>query len=163
MKNRVLFALMFLCSTVYAQPVVASFEQAKDDGIRIEHLDSTYKSAVHFDTTKAVFKSAKQQKKVMREYSKLFEDLGKYLSEHDFYWDKQTRCFNRLYFNADGTVDYFLYNFLGSGEQLPSPEKQKQFETLVSAFIREHKVDLKANEKYAQCSPITYQPKPVTK
>lgn len=48
-----------------------------------------------------------------QEYVNLIFGLNAFLSENNFEWEKPTRCFNRIYFSSDGTIDYFLYNFTG--------------------------------------------------
>ncbi|MBI3501608.1 MAG: hypothetical protein HY063_07425 [Bacteroidetes bacterium] len=97
---------------------------------------------------------------MQKEYIQLLQGFGKFLSTNNFTWDKPTRCFNRIYFNSDGTIDYFLFNFLGkTAEDKPSEEKQKEFQRLLNLFIKDYKFPLTAKIKFAQCSPTTYMPK----
>jgi len=135
-----------------------TFQEAAKLGISIDKLDSSYKSAVHVDTSLAVFKTDSAQEKMHEAYVKLLQDFGKFLSEHNFKWDKPTRCFNRIYFSPGGTIDYFLYNFLGKPEDKLPEEKQKKFNTILNRFINDYKLAVTANVKFAQCSPATYMP-----
>lgn len=136
-----------------------TFQKAEERGIRISFLDSTYKSAVNTDTTKAVFKAEKDQELMHKAYVKLLQDFGKYLHDNNFTWDKPTRCFNRIYFNSNGTIDYFLFNFLGkTKEGNPSEVQTEEFQKLLNNFIKDYKFELKADSKFAQCSPTTYKP-----
>ncbi|MBC7912704.1 MAG: hypothetical protein H7Y07_01140 [Pyrinomonadaceae bacterium] len=147
----VLFLILFI-TTSYGQ-VVMTFKNAKAKGKSFEQLDSLYKNAVHSDINMAVFKTQDEQAKFQKAYAKLIYELAVFLKSKDFRWEKQTRCFNRIYFNSEGGIDYFLYNFqLG---QL-APEKEKEFDRLLKLFVKGYKLSLNAKERFAQCSPIKY-------
>lgn len=161
MRLSILTLTLLLCSNtlIFGQQRGMTFQEAEESGISISFLDSTFKSAVHVDTTKAVFKTEKDQELMEKAYVKLLRDFGKHLSEHHFYWDKPTRCFNRIYFNSDGTIEYFLYNFTGkTKEEKPSDLHQEVFKRLLNEFIKDYTFDKKSNTKFAQCSPTTYMP-----
>lgn len=68
-----------------------------------------YMSGVHDDVTKAAF--AGKEKEYIDAYKKMLGDLADFLSRKNFKWGKPTRCFNKIYFKADGSIDYYLYNF----------------------------------------------------
>ena len=139
MKQFILtFALLLGSITIiFGQQRGMTFQEAENVGIRISFLDSTFKSAVHVDTTKAVFKTEKEQELMSKTYLKLLQDFGKHLNDNNFGWDKPTRCFNRIYFNSDGTIAYFLFNFLGkSPDERPSNEQQEAFIKLLNEFIK---------------------------
>jgi len=147
-------------SIIYGQQRGMTFQEAENAGIRISLLDSTFKSAVHSDTTKAVFKTDKEQELMGNAYIKLLQDFGKHLNDNNFLWDKPTRCFNRVYFNSDGAIEYFLYNFIGkTTNERPSKKQQEDFKRLLNDFIKDYKLVIKADTKFAQCSPTTYMPK----
>jgi len=144
------------------QHLALTFQEAEKQGKGHSQLDSIYKSAMHTDTSQAVFKSAAGQQAMTEAYVQLLRDFGKFLSANNFKWERPTRCFNRIYFNADGSIDYFLYNFLSQGvktEDQLSPQKQTEFNRLLNAFIQDYKIPLTAQSKFAQCSPVTYMPK----
>ena len=72
--------------------------------------------------------------------------------KNNFTWQENTRSFNRIYLRSDGKVDYFLYDF-----KTPLPEaKLKEFERLLNLYIKDHDFGISANQKFAQCSPVTY-------
>jgi len=125
------------------------------------HLDSLYKSAVHSDTSLAVFKTDLEQKALIQAYYKLLQDFSKFLSEGNFTWDKQTKVFNKVYFNTDGSIDFFLYNFMymnvKTDDQL-SAEKQNEFNRLLNLFILDYKIPMTAKTKFSQCGPSLYKP-----
>lgn len=144
---------LFLCGSLctHAQKAI-SFENLKTEGISLAELDSVYKSAIHSDPAKAVFGS--QEELFTKNYTEMLRAFNKYLHEHQFEWKKDTRCFNRVYFSEDGRIAYFLYSFRKA--EL-SPEKIKQFDTLLNEFIKTYRFPMKAPLKFAQCSPTVYQ------
>ena len=154
--NFIITFLLTTCLQTFGQHLGLTFHNAEKQGISIKHLDSLYKSAVHADTSLAVFKTEKEQDALQQAYVKLLQDFGKFLSENNFTWEKPTRCFNRIYFNSDGTIDYFLFNFLGKTEDKPAEIVEKEFQRLLNVFISDYKFSLTAKIKFAQCSPTTY-------
>lgn len=164
MTKKLFFSTILLatCFQTFGQHLGLTFEDAKKQAISIQHLDSVYKSAIHVDSSQAVFKTEKEQEAMSQAYVKLLQDFGKFLTANNFKWDKPTKCFNRIYFNSDGTIDYFLYNFTTKNvkpEDLLSTEKQAEFNRLLNLFIKDYKISLTAKIKFAQCSPTTYMPK----
>lgn len=158
MKTQLLIILTFCSASLFGQKAL-TFQDAEAGGIRISMLDSTYPSAVHSDTSKAVFKTEKDQEQLYLAYQKLLQDFGGYLHQHNFKWSKPTRCFNRIYFNPNGTIDYFLFNFLGkTPDEKPTTVEQAEFNRLLNEFIKNYRIDLKAQTNFAQCSPTTYMP-----
>lgn len=153
--KKILF-LMFILSAAFhssGQNKAMTFKEAEKQGISFQHLDSIYKSAVHSDVKLAVFKTAEDQANLHKAYVEFLKNLGSFLKSHQFKWEKQTRCYNRIYFNSTGTVDYFFYNF--SREQI-SAEKEEEFGRLLKLFVEDYRFTLAANENFAQCSPVKY-------
>ncbi len=143
------FTLFALSSQ--SQNKAFTFQEAQKQGITISKLDSIYPSGLHSDSTKAVFWN--EQDEFIKAYQQTLQDLGKYLKDHQFSWGKQTKCFNRIYFNEKGKVEYFLYNFR---KDEITPEKEKQFDALLKEFIKTYQFPMKAKTGFAQCSPVTY-------
>jgi hypothetical protein len=149
-----IFALMtiLLSTLTYGQKIATTFQDAvSNKGISIEKLDSTYQSALHTDSSKAAFKG--QEKKFMDGYISLLSDLNTFLKKNNFSWGKQTRCFNRVYLNKNGEIDYFLFNFK-EGEIEKS--KEAEFQKLLSEFIQTYRFPLTNKVNFAQCSPVKY-------
>lgn len=102
---------LLFCCTVHSISVAQqamSFEEAKEKGI-YPLVEERYKSAIHSDTSKAVFKTLNASDKHIAAYKSFLSDFGLFLNSKKFYWEDNTRCFNRIYINA--TIDYFLYHF----------------------------------------------------
>jgi hypothetical protein len=142
----------------YGQHVALSIQDTEKHGISIQHLDSIYKNAVNSDTTLAIFKTELEQEKLQQNYTKLLKDLASFLSKNNFKWEKKTPCFNKVYFSKDGAIDYFLYFFRGNTEDKPTETKQKEFQHLLSLFIKDYKFALSANTKFTQCGGAVYMP-----
>ncbi|GAB3709527.1 hypothetical protein [Flavobacterium koreense] len=155
-----LFLILLFFNNLHSQSKVFSVEEAQKIGINIEKLDLEYKSAVHIDSTKAVFRTEAQQQKLQESYIKLLQDFGSFLNKNNFKWESKTKCFQRIYFAPNGKIDYFIYNFKLKNvlpENLISEEKQKEFERLLKLFVKDYTFFTSANEKFAQCSPTSYQ------
>ena len=110
-------------------------------------------SAVHVDTSLCVFKNRVNE--VGESYRELLLGFGKYLKSHNFKWEKPTKGFNRIYFNKDGGIDYFIYSF--QPDQLTA-EQEMQFDQLLNEFIIDYRFPLTAEVGFHQCSPVTYKP-----
>lgn len=158
-KRFCLVLIMFISVQFsYGQHIALPFQDAEKQGISIKHLDSIYKNAVNSDTSQAVFKTDTAQEKLQQSYTKLLKDLGNYLSKNNFKWEKRTPCFNKVYFNNEGTIDYFLFIFRGNAKDNPSEAKQKEFQRLLNLFIKDYKFSLTANTKFTQCGGAVYMP-----
>lgn len=155
-----LLLLILLSNKMQSQSKVFSIEEAQKMGISIEKLDLEYKSAVHSDSTKAVFKSEIEQQKLQESYTKLLQDFGSFLNKNNFKWESKTKCFQRIYIAQNGKIDYFIYNFKLKTVlpvNLISEEKQKEFQRLLELFVKDYTFSSTASEKFAQCSPTSYQ------
>lgn len=148
---------MFLGTSLYGQRLALSFEGADTVGISIDHLDSVYQSAVNIDTSLAVFKTEQEQDSLATQFTQLLNDLGAFLYKNKFYCSDTVRCFNRIYFSPDGTIDYFLFSFLDKAKRKkPTPEKEEHFKALLNLFIQDYHITLKAKTRFVQCgSSIT--------
>lgn len=155
-----LLLLILLSNKMQSQTKVFSIDEAQKNGISIDKLDLEYKSAVHSDSTKAVFKTEVEQQKLQESYTKLLQDFGSFLNKNNFKWQTKTKCFQRIYFAPNGKIDYFIYNFKLKNvlpENLISEEKHKEFQKLLELFVKDYTFSSTASEPFAQCSPTSYQ------
>lgn len=153
MKMFIAACLLFVGFYGFSQKAF-EHKNAHNHAIRTTELDSTYKSAIHSDSTLAVFKN---QEEVINAYASMLQSLGNFLYKNNFFWNAKTTGFNRIYFDQDGSIDYFVYSFRAG--QL-TEEQIARFDELLNLFIQDYRFPLTANEKFAQCSPVTYMPKP---
>lgn len=154
MKRLLAILILISFNFPYFAQKAYTFVEAGEKNLRTSAMDSLYKSAIGDST--AVFKTEMEQEAVINGYIGLLQDLGEFLYKNDFKWEKSTKGFNRIYFNASGKIDYFIYSF--RPEQL-TPEQEKRFGELLSLFIAGYQFPLSASQGFAQCSPVTYQPK----
>lgn len=145
-------ALLFIF-VVNSYGQVFSEKEAEKQGNSYKRLDGIYPSALHLNPILAVFKTPQEQENFQKAYIKFMQDLNAFLKANNFSWGKQTTCFNRIYFNANGVVDYFLYSF-PSGQI--TPEKEKEFERLLKLFLKGHKFTVTAKENFSQSSPYKF-------
>lgn len=149
MKAIAVTVLFFTAMLSFGQGM--SFTEAKAKGI-FPKVDDVYKSAIHSEPGKAVFRSDDEVAAHIQAYSDFLMDFGAFLDRNNFKREEATRGFNRIYMKPNGTIDYFLYDF-----KTPLPEaKMKEFEKLLNLYIKKHKFGKTAGEKFAQCSPVTY-------
>jgi hypothetical protein len=155
------FLLLFFAFVTEAQKAML-MKDAEKNGTSIPFLDSIYMSAIHVDSTLSVFKTEADQQMMGNAYVKYLQDFGAFLSANNFFWERKTKAFNRIYISPDGTIDYVVYNFIEkdlTDEEKISIEKQQEFNRLLNLFVNDYKFPIKAPVKFAQCSPTTYLPK----
>jgi hypothetical protein len=153
MRRSLVFLAMMLSISFLRGQTAMTFDAAKESALRVSQLDSIYKSGIHADSMQAVFKN--NQDEYIAAYQKLLQDLGKHLKANNFTWNQPVKGFNRIYFDKDGRIDYFLYSFRPG--QL-SAEQEKAFDALLNGFIKTYRFPLNAEVKFAQCRPVTYMP-----
>jgi hypothetical protein len=144
--------LIITVSKVSAQHIANTFQVAAQAGYSMQQLDAVYPSAVS-SGDKAVFKGAAQDKFITA-YTYMLNGLALYLNKNKFYWGMPTRIFNRVYFAADGSINYYLVNLEKSGLD---ENRQKQFLSLLNTFIKTNKINITAGTRFAQCSPVIYK------
>lgn len=150
--KKIIFILSILIKVQTFSQLVITFEKAGEQNLRGEHMDSIYHSGIQADSTLSVFRENEEE--YIKAYEQLLQDLGKYLKANEFKWEEPTKGFNRIYFNENGKIDYFIYSFR---TELSEEQKQK-FDSLLNQFIKDYQFPLKASCKFAQCSPVTYMP-----
>jgi hypothetical protein len=131
-----------------------TFQEYTNSGQSIELLDSLYPPAMHVESEKAVFSGREQE--FYQAWSGLLQDLANHLKQNGFEWESPTRCFNRIYFSADGRIDTYLYNFKPG---TLSEEEEERFGNLLQAFAKDYQLELAdwAESQFAQCGPVVYQ------
>lgn len=146
-----LMILFILTSPVEALQMAMSFSEAEAADISIEEIDSRYSDAIHVNPRLAVFSD--NQSEFIRQYREFIQNLALYLNENEFFWDEPKRVFNRIYFSEDGSVEYFFYNDNHTGF---NSTEIRNFNRLVSEFIQNNRLNIKAESAFAQCSPVVY-------
>ncbi|GAB2694887.1 hypothetical protein GCM10027037_18060 [Mucilaginibacter koreensis] len=138
--------------TVSAQRAI-TFQDAEKEGLTVQKLDRVYANALDVDSAKSVFRGA-GTKAFYSAYVALLQDVARYMKANNFTWGKPTRIVHRIYFEPDGTIDYYLLNLQPTGM---AAETQAQFITLLNQFVKTYKLKITAGKKFAQCGPAIYQ------
>ncbi|MFO8055610.1 MAG: hypothetical protein R6U19_10670 [Bacteroidales bacterium] len=146
MKRIVVCLGIICCFSAYGQEAV-SFQEAREQGL-MKELDSLYEDGTQLE----VFEN---QNEYFSAWQELLQEFGNFLEENDFNWHEPTAVFQRVYFNEEGQIDYFLYMFR-SGNL--SDKKKQRFHNLLGEFIRGYRFSLNAGQKFAQCGSVQYQP-----
>ncbi len=141
-----LTAIVTLSFSSYAQQVVP-IAKADSAGINLKSLDDAYP-----DAAKMVFSD--QHEEYLMAYYSMLHEFSSFLNQNSFKWGRQIRCFNRIYFAEDGSIDYFLFNFK---EGDLSKQQERSFNELLNKFTKTYKFTLTKGTKFAQCGPVSYR------
>ena len=128
--------LLVFTLQAFAQYVANTFQAVEKTNFSMQKLDEKYPPAISADSKKAVLKGI-QQYKFIAAYSSMLNKLAVFLNNNNFKWVTPTRIFNRIYFAPNG--------------------RQQQFLRLLHDFITTNKIDITADSRFAQCSPVIYK------
>jgi hypothetical protein len=152
MKFFTFIIFTFISLAASAQRAI-TFQDAEKEGLTVQKLDKIYANALDTDSAKSVFRGA-ETKAFYNAYVALLQEVSRYMKANNFSWGKPTRIVHRIYFEPDGTIDYYLINLKPAGM---SAETQAQFVTLLNQFVKSYKLKITAGKKFAQCGPAIYQ------
>ncbi|MGL4597343.1 MAG: hypothetical protein ACRCYO_07445 [Bacteroidia bacterium] len=154
--NKILFVICCLLAYTAKAQQISTFKQAPSKNIVITQLDSVYAPAV--GDSMAVF--AADEEKLIQAYTTFVQGFGQLLLDSNFVWPPERtgeiRGFNRIYFNADGSVAYWVYSL----KKLELSESQQlQFERLLLLYCQTTKLKLASatKQKFVQCAPVLYR------
>jgi len=151
--STIFFNIILFSATKTQAQLVAHIMKVHETGLNISLLDNTYPSALHADSTLGVFKD--QEKEFQSSYLKMINDLASFLRKNSLTFTTTVEGFNRIYFNDEGHVDYYLYQF--KPNQL-SAEKEKLFVQLTNQFLGTYTFPMKTESNFSQCSPFSIVP-----
>ena len=131
-----------------------TFIAYQQTGKTIAELDSLYPPALATDSH-YVFRGREEE--FGNAWRSMLQDFGTYLKRSGFAWSEPLWCFQRVYFDRNGRVEVFLYNFK---EGALSKKQATRFHKLVNAFLRDYKLVIlqPASSAFSQCGPVTYMP-----
>ena len=147
-------SLLFIFFTqMKGQHLALSYDAAQKSGINWKSIDSIYKVIYFLGDTKAVFNNDLELRTFQNAYQKMMDDLGTFLKQNNFDWERPyIMMATQVYFNTDGTIDYFLYCYLKNNPKtrlhLPK-EKDKEFNRLLNLFIKDYSTNVRTNVKFA--------------
>jgi hypothetical protein len=119
----------------------------------MDHLDSIYKNGLPVsDPNHQVFSQSYFNNVVEKERIDLLQKMENYFKKNGFKWGNPVKCWNRIYFNPTGSIDYFVYHFM---DKIPD-NKENEFKRLLNSFIRNNKVSVNAPWKYSLCGTVSW-------
>lgn len=157
--TRLIFGIFFILlntQNLNAQQVM-SFKKYAQNVQDVAVLDEQYPNAIHVDSSLAVFKSREQQMELLSYYENIIVAMGQFINDSGYIWKVNTQMFNRIYFAADGSVDYFLYSFNQEALENLTSDSIVEFERLVTEFFEQHPLYMKASTHFSQCGPVVFQ------
>ena len=135
---------MFLARKLEKLPtkVITPAELRKNYNINTADVEKLYPSGLESfsDTIPQAY---------LDEWTRFLMDMGKALTKAGLEREKDYRLWLRGHFSADGSVEYFFYNFLG--QDMPSPEWEAQFQEVIKEYIKTFRFNYPINRKFSQC------------
>lgn len=152
MKRSISILVFFHAVTMAFSQQAMTFQDAEEAGVEMKDLDADYPSPLDSDSASVIIFGIDTQQYISY-YREYLDELGEYLSKKGFKWERPRWCFNKIYFNKEGRVDYFLYNFR-PGEI--TDEMATDFQKHLEKFVKKSEFPAKPNTAFSQCSPVTY-------
>ncbi|MDP2208433.1 MAG: hypothetical protein Q8K98_06630 [Bacteroidota bacterium] len=148
----IFFALILtLFEYSFSQTKCYPWKEFEKSGFTYTELESLYTEAVNIDTaTFTAFKGREDE--LYKAWVKLLQDISAFLWKNNFKWGTATNCWNRFYFDKDGTIEHYIY-------KIDEFEKAEEFEKLMNKFIQDYKFPLTAELKFKQCGYAQFQDK----
>jgi len=139
-------------NSVEIDPKIVSFDNRLAFAeFRKLNLDSSYTNLLNpANSTETEFEV------VMESWTQMHQKVSKFIKEENFKWevsDSTITINNRIYFDKDGTIDYYAFKIINPSVPL---EKRRAYEKVLQKFSKQIKLDLPRDEKYAQCGKIRY-------
>lgn len=150
--RKLFFVVCVFCWALLAQAQQCmTFQDMEKNGLSLAKLDSLYPNALGSGKAEGAFKS---QQKFGKQWAQFHEDLMLYLNTNGLKWGKPTNCFNKIYFNADGKIEYWFFNFF-KADSIPENIQAKYLE-LITAFSKIYTFKDKIPSQFTQCATVTF-------
>ena len=140
--------------------IVMSTKKATEMGIDIDSLWTVYPHAWQYNMETGTYDSTgivlNEEEMVMFEASfrEFVSGLASAMKEKKFSWDTTYRWHLNAFFSKNGYVELLIHNF---GGKEPSPKQVEQFEKILKAYIRKTPFPYTREQKFGQCSTLTFQ------
>ncbi|MDA9056462.1 hypothetical protein N9K49_01270 [Flavobacteriaceae bacterium] len=132
--------------------VVSGNDKTAYNALKKMNLDSTYTNLLDPRNV-----TADEYKLVAASWSGFHKKLSHFIKEENFKWevpDSTITIMNRIYFDKNGTIDYYTFKIKNSSV---TDEKIVEYKKVLQKFSENVKLDLKRTKNYAQCGKITYK------
>ncbi len=146
--------LLFILTLTGISQTTLTMKEARAKGL-IKELDKTHATAMNNDKTQAAFPEKKKEE-FLTAYKLLFYDLANYLDKNGFKFGKETACYNRIYFNSNGSINYYFYS-IKPGEIEAANEVE--FKKLLGEFVKTYRLKANASTNFYQTGPVKFTDK----
>ena len=151
MKKLVLIAIVSLSFCSLHGQKVLSFSEAKEQGITTKGLDSLYCSSVEDGSGNFVFESKEE---VAAAWTKMLTDISSFLFKNAEIKNIEVKLFQRVYFNKEGKIDYYLYNIRNKDDV--TEEQLQQITDVLNEFVKDYQFSLSADRDFVQCGTAIF-------
>ena len=135
---------MFLAKKLEKLPtnVITPAELIKNHNINVAEVEKLYPSGLESfgDTIPQAY---------LDEWTRFLFGIGDALTKAGLEREKDYRLWLRGHFSADGSVEYFFYNFFG--QNTPSAEWETQFREVIKEYVKTFRFNYPINRKFSQC------------
>jgi len=153
MCSKLVFLISLICCSfeLKAQILIQKIPDENLCEIDINLLQSGYKLAYsNMSSEDYLFKGNEEEWK--KSWTQLLFALNDLMKTNGLHFGANTTCFNRIYFNKEGTIAAYLYHLKGL-----TAEQEQKFDEYIFQFLIEQKVNLSANQKYWQYGTIKFE------
>jgi hypothetical protein len=148
-----LVSFLLTATTIFGQSKTYSVEELGWHGLTLNHLDSIYYNGIPgSDPRYQVFSQKYFENVVAKARIDLLQKIGDYFKKNNLKWGTEVKCWTRMYFNTDGTIEYFVYHFISKVDN----NKEDNFKRLLDSFIKINKFSVIAKQKFSLCGGVTW-------
>jgi hypothetical protein len=150
-KLFLVISFLSLSTAINAQILIQKIPDENLCEIDMNLLQNGYKLAYSNMTSEYyLFKGREEEWK--NYWTTLMFALNDIMKKKGLHFNTNNTCYNRIYFNQDGTIAAYLYHIKGL-----TAEQEKKFDEYIFQFLVAQKVTLSSNQKYWQYGTIKFQ------
>ena len=147
-----ILVVLFSCSKENNELIVVNSQGEKYSEIEKLQLDEKYNNLLN-----PQFSTEEEYKEVRKSWFSFHTQIAEIVKENNFKWEVQDSAImvlNKIYFNKNGEVDYYVFRVLN--ESVPN-EKKELYEKILTDNVSKIEINLKRNKQFSQCGKVKYQ------
>ncbi len=150
-KITLLVGLFLMVTVLKAQILVQKIPDENLCEIDMNFMQNGYKLAFsNMSSEDYLFKGKEEEWKAC--WTKVMYDLKNFMQKNGLQLTSNTTCFNRVYFNKEGTIAAYLYHLKGL-----SASQEQKFDEAIFQFLITQKVTIKATQNYWQYGTLKFE------
>ncbi|HRG57709.1 MAG TPA: hypothetical protein PK323_02060 [Bacteroidia bacterium] len=153
MHKTLVATLVLICFHIVlnAQVLVQKIPDENLCEIDFKLMQNGYKLAFsNMSSEDYVFKGREEEWKKC--WTNILFDLKKFMQKNGLEFSNNTYCFNRIYFNRDGTIAAYLYHINGI-----NAKQEQKFDGLIFQFLITQKVNLQITQNFWQYGTLRFE------